>query len=68
LNNFRLDKTFGKAQTFEEADNNRAYWLQKDPLERLEAAWYLTAMAYGISPDNPPPIDRTIFSMRKHQH
>ena len=67
MNQYRLDKTFGLAQTFAEADNNRAYWLQKDVSERLSAAWYLICKAYGIDPENPPGLDKTVFSMRKHQ-
>ncbi len=66
MNAYRLDKTFGKSQSFEEADDNRAYWLQKEPAERLQAAWYLTCCAYGISWSNPPRMDKTVFSMRKH--
>ncbi len=67
MTKYRLDKTYGKAQTFREAENNRDYWLKKDVKERLHAAWYLTCMAYGYSLDDPPRLDKTIFSMRKHR-
>ena len=64
---YRLDKSYGKAQSFKEADNNREYWLQKDTKERLQAAWYLISCAYQFDLDNPPRLDRTVFSMRKHK-
>ncbi|CAN5345339.1 hypothetical protein BH09BAC1_BH09BAC1_26320 [soil metagenome] len=63
---YRLDRTAFKIQTFEEADNNRDYWLSKTPEERMAAAWYLTCCAYGIDYKNPPRLDRECFSMRNH--
>lgn len=35
------------------------------PGERLEACWVRTCRVYGIDPENPPPMDRTAFRMRK---
>mgnify|MGYP007083295513 CR=1 FL=1 len=32
----KLDRTQFKIQTFEQADNNRAYWLSKTPNEGLQ--------------------------------
>jgi len=67
MSDYRLDKTFFKAQSFEEADKQNIYWLQKDVKERLRAAWYLTSCAYGFSIDDPPQIDKSAFHMRKHK-
>lgn len=67
MSNYRLDKTYFKAQSFQEADNQKAYWIRQDVTERLRAAWYLISCAYGFNLDNPPRLDKTIFSMRKHQ-
>ena len=67
MTKYRLDKTQFKAQSFEQADDNRAYWLQKDVKERVKAAWYLISCAYGFDLDNPPRLDKTVFSTRKHQ-
>jgi hypothetical protein len=67
MNNYRLDRTFGKAQSFKEADNNRDYWLQKSAGERLRAAWYLISCAYRFDLDSPPRLDKRVFSMRKHK-
>ncbi len=63
---YRLDRTAFKIQSFEEAADTKEYWLSKTPDERLAAAWYLTCCAYGIDYDNPPRLDRTVFSMRKN--
>jgi len=65
---YRLDKSFFKAQSFQEADNQKQYWLQKNVSERLGAAWYLISCAYDFSLDNPPKLDKTVFSMRKHHN
>ncbi|MCK5209817.1 MAG: hypothetical protein KAQ79_17410 [Cyclobacteriaceae bacterium] len=68
MSNYRLDKTHFKAQTFEEADHQKAYWLQKEVKERIKAAWYLVSCAYGFSLDDQPPMDKSAFSMRKHNY
>ncbi len=65
---YRLDKTAFKAQSFAEADDTRAYWLAQPPHERLRAAWWLTCQIHGIDPNNPPRLNRTVFSVRKHEN
>lgn len=67
MSDYKLDKIYFKAQSFEEADNQSSYWRKKDVTERLRAAWYLISCAYGFSLDNPPRIDKSVFSMRKHK-
>jgi hypothetical protein len=62
---YRLDKTAFRVQTFEEAENNRSYWMSKTPAERLYAAWYLTCSAYGLDPDTIHKMDKSVFSVRK---
>ncbi len=52
--------------TFTDASHQLAYWKTKSLSERLAAAWILTCKAYKIDPANPPKMDRTFFSMRKH--
>ncbi len=51
--------------SFREADNNRDYWMSRSPEERMAAAWYLIATAWGFDPHNPPPMDKTVFSCKK---
>jgi len=63
---YRLDRTQFKKQTFQEADMQYEYWQSKSPVERLRAAYYLISVAYDFDLQNPPRMDRTAFSMRKH--
>lgn len=63
---FRLDRTAFKIQTHHEASNTVEYWLTKSPEERFRAAWFLICTAYNIDRNNPPRLDRTVFSMRKN--
>lgn len=63
---YKLDRTAFKIQSHSEADNQKNYWLKKTPEERFRAAWYLTCSAYGIDPENPPKLDKTLFSVRKN--
>jgi hypothetical protein len=67
IHKYRLERTYAKAKSFKEADNNRSFWLQKDAKERLQAAWYLISYAYGFYLANSPRLDKTVFSMRGHQ-
>lgn len=62
---FRLDRTKFQMQTFEEADFNQ-HEAKKSPAECLRDAYYLISVAYRFDLNNPPRLDRTIFSMRKH--
>ena len=64
---FRMDKGFSKAQSFEEADNQYAYWKDKSPEERLAAAAFLIAQAYGMPDFLHEKMDKTYFSVRKHE-
>ena len=64
---YRLDKTAVKVQSKEQAANTVAYWRAQSPEERWRAAWLLTCQAYGIDPDHPPRLDKTLFSIRKHE-
>lgn len=61
---FRLDKTAFKSGKIADQNNNVAYWLNKTPIERLEAAWFLTCHAYGIDYKDPPKLDKMKFSKR----
>ena len=46
--------------------NQNAYWKDKSVTERLNAACFLISVAYSYDPANPPKLDRTKFSCRKH--
>lgn len=62
----RLDRTaFTSGKHDQVAHEQRAARLAFTPIERLEASWVRTCRLNGIDPYNPPPFDRTAFSMRK---
>ena len=65
MKEYRLDKTAFKMQTFEEANMNNIFDDDVPLAERLRQAYYLTSIAYGFSRDNPPKLDKSVFSMRK---
>lgn len=62
---FRLDKSTFRKGKISEQDNYVHFWLNKTPLERLEAGWYLTCSAYGIDYKDPPKMEKTQFTKRK---
>ena len=63
---YKMDKTIGKLLTHKEEEESKKFTDEVSLPERLRQAWFLTCMAYGIDPQHPPKIDKTIFSMRKH--
>lgn len=63
----RMDRSFhwsGKAIDNEE--RLKEYWAKTTPKQRLEAAFYLNSVAFNFDINNPPKMDRTVFSMRKN--
>lgn len=63
---YKLDKTISKTQTFKEAENDCLFPKTTTYSERLNEAWYLTAIAYGIDPLNPPKMEKKFMGTRKH--
>ena len=61
---YKLDKTIFQAMKVEEADNHVGYWRKKTLEERLDAACFLIHQFYGTTPQTP--IDKSVFSKRKH--
>ena len=61
----KMDKTKFSAYKKEEEPNDLEYWKTKTIRERLNAACYLISIAYGYDVNNPPKVDRTVFSMGK---
>jgi hypothetical protein len=64
---YKLDKTVIKMQTFKEADMSNVFSPTETLAERLNQGWYLSAMAHGISPYNPPKMQKKLVSIRKHK-
>jgi hypothetical protein len=63
---YKLDRTAFKMGNHQEAEDNLAYWQNQSMEERLRASMYLNSVAYNFDIQNPPRIDKTLFSMRKH--
>jgi hypothetical protein len=64
---YKLDKTVFKAQTFAKAERNNIFEKNVPLSERLNQGWYLSAMAHGIDPYNPPRMIKKLISIRKHE-
>lgn len=60
----RLDKSFFKKQSLKEADDNLRYWRSKSTSERLQSAYQLSLRAFGYDPDNPPKLEKNLFTKR----
>lgn len=63
---YKLNKTISKTQTNAEAERSKVFAKDVPLGERIKQAWYLTCMAYGIDPENPPRMIKEITGMRKH--
>ena len=65
---FRLDRTAFHMGTHEETERYHARNQPGTFVDRLKAAAYLNSIAFRYDINNPPRLDRTIFSARKHQN
>ena len=63
---YKLDKTISISGSLEEAEKAKKFDANDTLSERLKQAWYLTCMAYGIDYNNPPKMEKKLFSIRKH--
>jgi len=62
---YRLDRTAFKAQTAEEANKaDSIYYKNLSWQERMRIANYLNSVAYNYPENNPPKMDKTVFSVR----
>lgn len=63
----KMDRSFHWSGKFDENEERlKEYWAQTTPRQRLEAAFYLNSVAYNFDINNPPKMDRMVFSMRKN--
>lgn len=65
-NQFKLDRSVFHAGTHEETEKYYSRNQPKSLSERLQAANYLNSVAFQFDLNNPPKMDKTVFSMRKH--
>ncbi|MEO8087985.1 MAG: hypothetical protein ABI763_14265 [Bacteroidota bacterium] len=63
---FKLDRTAFSMHSLEVNEPAINYWKDKTIDERLAATFYLNSVAYNFDLNNPPRLDRTVFSMRKN--
>jgi hypothetical protein len=64
---YKLDRNISKSGSFEESEQAKKFNPEDSVSERLRQAWYLTCMVYGIDYNNPPKMEKKLFSVRKHQ-
>ncbi|MDB5002188.1 MAG: hypothetical protein JWQ34_413 [Mucilaginibacter sp.] len=68
MSSYRLDRTVFKAQTADEATASQAaYYRSLTWQERLRIANYLNSIAYNYPENEPPRMDKTVFSMRSRK-
>ena len=65
-NNYKMDRSVVKGQSFEEADDHVSYWLEKTPLERLNAACFIINQVYGVTPQTK--VEKNLVMARKHDN
>lgn len=61
----KMDKSKFSAFNKKNEPNDLEFWKTKTIKERIDAACYLISVAYNFDVNNPPKVDRTIFSMGK---
>jgi len=64
MSEYKLDRTSFKAHTVNEAANHKQYYSSLSWQERLKITAYLNSVAFNYDINNPPKLDRTIFSVR----
>lgn len=59
----KLDRTAFQAMTVEQADTYQRDYSQESMEKRLEIALDLTSIAYNFDVNNPPRMDKSVFSV-----
>ena len=63
---YKMNRSYSKVQTLADAEKDKLFLPADSLSERLRQGWYLSAMAYGIDPVNPPKMEKHLVSLRKH--
>ena len=63
---YRLDRTAFQKLSFEEAEKQMQQSKNISQQERFRQFNYLMSVAYRFLAEPWPPMDRTVFEMRKH--
>lgn len=59
---YKLDRTAFKMQKTEEEGLEYSYWKTQPNEDRLRVANYLNSLAFNFDINNPPKMDKTVFS------
>lgn len=59
-----FDKTAFRHQSLAKASHNLDFWKKQSLEKRLQAANYLTSVAYNFDINEPPRMDRSYFEIR----
>lgn len=65
MEEYKFDRTAFKASTVEEADQDMRNYKNLTPKQRLKIARYLISTAYNFDLNDPPKMDKRIFSLHK---
>ncbi len=63
---YKLDRTAFKIQTFQESDDDVAFWKSMSIEEVFDYAWMLTCQTYKINAHEIIRMDKTVFEMHKN--
>lgn len=64
--NYKMKRNVLTFSSFAEADDHVSYWLDKTPIERLNAACFIINNLFSVSPDTR--IKKDILIPRKHNN
>ena len=64
MSSYRLDRTAFKAHNAAKASDHASYYQTLTWQERIRIANYLNSIAYNYPENEPPKMDKTVFSMR----
>lgn len=64
---YKMNRQYSKAQTLAKAEKDKLFTKSDSLAERLSQGWYLSAMAYGIDPENPPKMVKELVNIRKRE-
>jgi hypothetical protein len=62
----RMERNFFRMQTFDESNDDVAFWKSLTVDEIFDYAWLLTCLYYRIDPTENIAMDRTAFEMKKN--
>lgn len=65
---YKLDKTISAIKTHQQLEESKKFADNVSLGERLKQGWYLSAMAYGIDPKNPPKMIKQLIAIRKKEN